>query len=135
MTVHRLEKAEQHYVFCGSVSQIENWLLIPVLNSLHAGRYTPQRLRKHRRPDEWLVMPSSRSQSTPSRDLVRAFWFLVLVFNVSLLATTIGILLIVFRNQSLFGGILIALGLAFGIVGYQRYIHYRYHHTFTHETE
>lgn len=80
-------------------------------------------------------MPSSSPQTTAPSDLIRAFWLLVVLFNVSLLATTIGILLIVFEHQLVIGGSLILIGLAFGIRGYQRYIHYRYNHTFTHQTE
>jgi hypothetical protein len=74
-------------------------------------------------------------QTTPPSDLVRAFWMLVFLFNISLLAVTLGILLILFRNYLLLGGALLFLGLATGFLGYQRYTHYRYDHTFTQEPE
>ncbi len=80
-------------------------------------------------------MSSPNPTTTAPRDLIRAFWMLVLLFNVSLLAITIGILLITFRNQLLLGSFLLILGIAFGAIGYHRYIHYRYEHTFSHETE
>lgn len=66
-------------------------------------------------------------------DLTRAFWTLVVIFNISLLAITLGILLALFRNHLILGAILTLLGISLGAYGYQRYTHYRYEHTFTHE--
>lgn len=76
--------------------------------------------------------PQTPQTSTPP-DLTRAFWTLVVIFNISLLATTLGILLALFRNLMILGAILTLIGIGLGVFGYQRYTHYRYEHTFTHE--
>lgn len=59
-----------------------------------------------------------------SAELYRTFWGLVIVFNVALLATALGALLITFRGDRLLGGGLLALGLVslgYGVWRYRRY--------------
>ncbi|WP_232701144.1 DUF7322 domain-containing protein [Halobacterium wangiae] len=53
--------------------------------------------------------------------LQRQFWLLVLVFNVALMAGSVGAMLAVFRNQWDTGGSLLAAGVILGLYGYYKY--------------
>lgn len=59
--------------------------------------------------------------SKPSAELQRQFWVLVVVFNVALLATSLGVLLAVFEDMLPTGGALVFLGLGAFYYGLQRY--------------
>lgn len=55
------------------------------------------------------------------RELFRAFWGLVAVFNLGLFATALGVLLLVFRDVMVLGVSLLTLGLASLAFGVHRY--------------
>lgn len=58
------------------------------------------------------------------RELFRAFWGLVAVFNVGLFATALGALLIAFEGALALGGAILAIGLVslgYGAVRYRGY--------------
>lgn len=57
------------------------------------------------------------------QDLLKRFWKLVGIFNVALLATSLGVLFIAFESRFSVGGSLLAVGLVafvFGWLGYRR---------------
>jgi len=60
-----------------------------------------------------------------SKELFRAFWGLVGVFNVGLLTLSLGALLVVFREQWFVGGALVAVGVVSLAYGVHRYRVYR----------
>lgn len=60
-----------------------------------------------------------------SRELYRAFWGLVAVFNVGLFATALGAMLLWFRGALLVGGATLAIGVASLAYGVHRYRAYR----------
>ena len=62
---------------------------------------------------------------TVSRELFRAFWGLVAVFNVGLFATAIGVMLIGFEGAYALGGAVLAVGLVSLAYGARRYRRYR----------
>lgn len=67
---------------------------------------------------------SSHGSTEVPRGLQRAFWGLVLVFNIAILAFSVGVLLVVFRRSLTTGGTLVVLGTAtfwYGIVRYRGY--------------
>lgn len=61
------------------------------------------------------------SENDVSSDLVRDFWKLVAIFNVALLALSLGPMLAFFRGEIVNGSAVFALGAGFFIYGYQRY--------------
>ncbi len=63
--------------------------------------------------------------SEASRELHRAFWGLVAVFNVGLFATALGAMLVAFRGSLLVGGSVLAVGVATLAYGVHRYRVYR----------
>lgn len=60
-----------------------------------------------------------------SRELYRAFWGLVVVFNLGLFAAALGAMLLAFRGEWLLGGGLLAGGLGALGLGVHRYRVYR----------
>lgn len=55
------------------------------------------------------------------KELLKAFWTLVVLFNVGLLSTSLGLMLVGFQGRIRFGGALLAIGLialARGFYGY-----------------
>jgi len=61
------------------------------------------------------------SENEVSADLVRAFWKLVAIFNVALLALSLGPMLAFFRGEWVTGGFVFLVGIAFLIHGYLGY--------------
>lgn len=65
------------------------------------------------------------TQSYADRDappeLKRAFWTTVLLFNVALLAVSLGLMLVGFQQRFLFGGGLVLVGLVAFVRGWLRY--------------
>lgn len=59
------------------------------------------------------------------KELWRAFWGLVAVFNVAIFALALGPLLVVFRNQVLYGGVITGIGVVSLVYGVYRYRRYR----------
>lgn len=57
--------------------------------------------------------------------LRRAFWLIVLMANVGLLALSIGVMFVVFQGQFRLGGSLVLLGVIALFVGYHRYRQHR----------
>lgn len=55
------------------------------------------------------------------KDVQRKFWTLVGIFNVALFATSLGVMLVAFERQWVFGGSLAFLGLGAFFFGWQRY--------------
>jgi hypothetical protein len=66
-------------------------------------------------------MPDAALDPEVSPELRRDFWTQVLVFNVALLAASLGALLIGFRGQWRLGGGLLAVGAASFLHGYHHY--------------
>jgi hypothetical protein len=60
-----------------------------------------------------------------TNEVFRAFWAVALMVKVGLLATSLGLMFIVFRNQLRFGGGLFAIGALALLVGYRRYRNYQ----------
>lgn len=83
--------------------------------------------------DEWLPDEKSDAERdlAPSVDipdesdagprLQRRFWLLVLLFNVALMALSVGAMLAVFRGQWETGGSLVAAGVVLTGYGYHKY--------------
>lgn len=67
-------------------------------------------------PDEGFFGP----EDTPA-DVLKAFWSLVVLFNVGLFAVSLGIMLIGFRGAWAFGGAFLAVGLLALARGVYRY--------------
>lgn len=65
--------------------------------------------------------PSVPSESDVPSELRRAFWELVVVFNVALLALSVGAMLVAFERLWTVGGALVLLGAASFLRGYRRY--------------
>lgn len=59
--------------------------------------------------------------SDAPRELKRAFWTLVVVFNVGLLALSLGVMLVGFERMYVQGGALAAFGAVVLLYGYWRY--------------
>lgn len=59
------------------------------------------------------------------KDLWRAFWGLVAVFNIALFALALGPMLMVFRSQYLYGGVITSIGVVTLLYGLHRYRMYR----------
>ncbi len=69
-------------------------------------------------PDEGFLGPAD----TP-KDLLTAFWSLVLLFNIGVLATSLGVLVLVFQGRLRLGGGLLVVGLfalAHGLYRYRK---------------
>lgn len=71
------------------------------------------------------LVPTVEIPDTADADpeLARAFWLLVLVFNAALLGVSLGLMLVVFRDQWLLGGGIFLGGLVaflLGVLGYRR---------------
>lgn len=67
------------------------------------------------------LAPSAPSAGDAPAELQRAFWALVVVFNVALLAGSLGAMLLAFRGDLSLGGSLLVLGLGLGFYGWRRY--------------
>lgn len=67
------------------------------------------------------VTPEIPDASAASPALERTFWSLVAVFNVALLATALGLMLVGFEGRLRDGAALVALGLAAFALGLWRY--------------
>lgn len=67
-------------------------------------------------PNEGILGP----EGTP-KDLLSAFWSLVLLFNVGILATSLGALVLVFEGWSRLGGGLLVVGLFALAHGFHKY--------------
>lgn len=65
--------------------------------------------------------PDVPDGSDAPRDLRRAFWSLVVTFNVALFALSLGLMLAYFRGQLALGGGLTLAGAALFARGYRRY--------------
>lgn len=65
------------------------------------------------------------AENDVSSELRRAFWLIVVMANVGLLALSVGVMFVVFRGQLRFGGSLAAMGVLALVVGYRRYRHQR----------
>lgn len=65
--------------------------------------------------------PDIPDPSNASPELRRTFIRLVLIFNVALLATAVGLMLIGFEGRWRRGGALVGVGLAAFALGYRRY--------------
>lgn len=68
--------------------------------------------------------PKPLPESEVDTDLKVAFWSTVLVFNVALLALSLGLMLVYFRGQLRLGGGLFALGVFSAAHGYLKYRKY-----------
>lgn len=75
-------------------------------------------------PEERVSVDVPSSENVP-KELFRAFWGLVAVFNVGLFATSLGVLLVAFRGEWVFGGAVLTTGLASLAYGLHRYRVYR----------
>lgn len=69
-----------------------------------------------------LEIPSS---ADVPKELWRAFWGLVAVFNVAIFALALGPLLVVFRGEVVYGGIITGIGIVSFLYGVYRYRRYR----------
>jgi hypothetical protein len=67
------------------------------------------------------LAPSVSSGDDTSAELRRAFWTLVLVFDVALLAGSLGAMLLAFRGELSLGGSLLFFGFGLGFYGWRRY--------------
>lgn len=65
-------------------------------------------------------IPDPSENEVPD-DLARTFWKLVMIFNVALLAVSLGPMLVFFRGQWVVGGAVFVLGVAFFVRGYLGY--------------
>ncbi|WP_335999561.1 DUF7322 domain-containing protein [Halorientalis halophila] len=72
-------------------------------------------------PEVDIPEPPDPSDSDVPEDLLRSFWKLVAIFNVALLAVSLGPMLAVFRGEWVNGGLVFAVGVAFFAYGYARY--------------
>jgi hypothetical protein len=61
------------------------------------------------------------ADSDVSPDILKTFWKLVGIFNVALLATSLGLLLVAFEGRWTVGGVLVAVGLGAFLVGWRGY--------------
>lgn len=75
-------------------------------------------------PEERVSIDVPSSEGV-SKELFRAFWGLVAVFNVGLFATSLGALLVAFRGQWILGGTILAVGVVSLVYGVHRYRVYR----------
>lgn len=67
-------------------------------------------------------MPPGQSASKePPKRLHRQFWLLVGVLNVAMLATALGVLVLVFWSRPTLGVGLVALGVGASVFGWLRY--------------
>ena len=65
---------------------------------------------------------AGQSESTPPPpELRNQFWLIVGAFNVALLATALGLLVLAFWSRPTLGVGLLAVGVAAGVFGVQRY--------------
>jgi hypothetical protein len=75
-------------------------------------------------------IPEAPTAPTPDGDsdappgLIRAFWWLVLVFNAALLLLSVGAMLFVFREQTSLGGQMMLVGALLGAYGLFKYREY-----------
>lgn len=65
--------------------------------------------------------PSVPPESAAPEDLRKAFWKLVVVFNVALGSFAVGVMLVAFERRWTVGGALVVLGVASFLRGYYRY--------------
>lgn len=64
--------------------------------------------------------PDTSEADVPA-ELQKQFWILVVIFNVALIAASLGVLLAVFQDKFVTGGAVFFLGLGAFYFGYQRY--------------
>lgn len=60
-----------------------------------------------------------------SDEVVRTFWAVVFMIKIGVLATSLGLLFVVFRGQLRFGGSVFVVGVLALLVGYRRYRNYQ----------
>jgi len=65
--------------------------------------------------------PDIPDPSDAPESLRREFWVQVLLFNLGLLAVSLGLMLVVFDRSFLVGGVVVLVGVAALLFGYQRY--------------
>lgn len=67
----------------------------------------------------------SQRASEADPEVRTLFWWLVLVFNVALMAASVGLMFVAFKGNWTLGGQLILVGLVLGGYGYVRYRRFR----------
>lgn len=60
-----------------------------------------------------------------SGELFRTFWLIVVMANVGLLATSLGVMLVAFRGEFRQGGLVFLIGVIALLFGYRRYRNYQ----------
>lgn len=73
------------------------------------------------RPDPTGVPPPAPEGSAGPAELRWQFWLLVAVLNVALLATALGVLVLVFRSRPALGAGLLAVGVGASVFAWRRY--------------
>lgn len=68
-----------------------------------------------------MTSPGPSESASPPPKLRNQFWLLVGAFNVTLLATALGLLVLAFWSRPTLGVALVAVGVAAGVFGVLRY--------------
>jgi hypothetical protein len=79
------------------------------------------------RPGPQIDIPEAPdiSEIDGSDDVVRSFWVVAIMVNIGLLATSLGLMFIVFQSQLRFGGGIFAIGAFALLSGYRHYRNYK----------